>query len=129
MVTYSAKETEQQTTEKGGGWRWQGSGGGGGGLDKIWKKEVANIVRFSQNRGISTLYQLCKKTLNISHPLHDKTHPPPPPLLAPPPFLVKISHSPITAIFEGAGGGSDYGLTVLIFPQEYLQMLLISHKR
>ena len=51
----------------------------------------------SQRNRIPPFCQLCKETLKISHPLIIK---PTTPFLASHPFLVKISHLPITAIFE-----------------------------
>ena len=91
MITHSAKETEQQKEQWGGGFRWQGSGRCWTKY-KIWKREgIGNIGgRSSYNRELALLCQPCKKILTISPLFHYKPPPPPPPPPFSSPFLVKI---------------------------------------
>ena len=68
-----------------------------GGCTKIWKKGGRQYrVVLHKIGGLAPLCQLCEETLKIFHPSIIT----PPPIPGSPPFLVKISHLPITAIFE-----------------------------
>ena len=115
MITHSAKETWQQKEQWRWGWRWQGRLGG---AEQHFEKEgYAILGGLHKLTALAPFCQLCKETLEISHPSYCKTNPPTPIPGFPPHVkqLTQLSHLTHSSHFFFFGGGGWFELWAFSF--------------